>query len=165
MLSVLLLCSVGAFSQEIRMPDEKRKNYVNENSPSTNNSDQQRREAASKQRQLEAERRQQFSARSEARKEGVSVFCIVRETTSFDAAKTSVEVISDKEFERTVKTLSEQDKERSKALAMVLRSPAYATGLDALNNFSRSGWELVDSNTLTYKEIVVREYLMKFVLP
>ncbi len=159
MLSVLLLCSVGAFSQEIRMTEDQKSNYVQDRK-SSEEAEQRRRQAASNQR-LQVERGQHLNAKSE-RLENMSFYCIIRETTSGIHENPRVEVITNSGFERSLRMLNERELKSHTGLLLMSKQQEYRSGLDALNEMGRNGWSIVNNNTVAHKELIVREYLMQY---
>lgn len=169
-LSVLVLWAAGAYSQEIKMSEEKRQQYVNEKATNSNDAQLQKREAEARRRRAEAEKKRIAAGREGASQRGAvnqssnSIYCMIQEMGKTGSKEGDVSIIVDSEFTRTAKELGERDKKQAEALFMAAEPKSYRSGMDALNTFSRSGWSLVQSNVYTQEEMVVHEYLMEYEL-
>lgn len=168
-LSVLVLWAAGAYSQEIKMPAEKRQEYVNDKATNSNDAQTQKRDDEARRRRAEAEKKRLSAEREGSIQRGEvkssnSIYCMIREKGKMESKEADVEIITDSEFMRTAKQLGERDKRQAEALFMAADAKAYRSGMDALNSFSRSGWSLVNSNVYTQEEMVVHEYLMEYQL-
>lgn len=139
------------------MPDEKRKEYVKEqeskNAASERTSSQSDEER--KRRALEA--RKQAALAKEKASSGKMMYCIIQEMGSLGEEDSRVTIITDPEFERMAKEISEYNK---LAIGVVMEKRNYKNALQALNNFSKSGWELVNSSAYAEKGMVIHEYLV-----
>ena len=167
LLSVLVLSAAGAYSQEIRMPDEKRKEYIKEERQATNSASK-KQSKATNQVTEEERRREALEARKRAAQAsknesgvGTMVYCIIEEQQSVNGKKTIVSVQADPTME---KHMSKSDKQAYKALSLVLKKSDYKNGLHALNSFSLNGWELVNSSSYMNPEteMIVHNYLMRY---
>ena len=161
MLSVLVLWATGAVCQEIKMPDDKRKEYVKERPVNSIDAQTQQREEAARKRQIEAQQRRETGARSTMKQSGKSIYCMIRETSSADNKKSAVEIVTHSIYSQNAKEMMEGNRENAKALLLPTTEEDYKTGLDAVNNFSNHGWSMNQSHVYTIKESVVREYLME----
>ena len=170
LLSVLVLWAAGAYSQEIRMPDEKREDYVKEqrkitNSTSKDNSesaDRKSEEVERRQRELEARKRATYAAQKA--NSGKTFYCIIHESTTLDGRKSEVTIEVDNTLEKHVQDL---DKRTQKALMLATEKRGYKNALGALNNFSMNGWTL--SHASDYMDLkserIVHRYLIGYNIP
>lgn len=156
LLSLFILSAAGTYAQEIRMPEEKRKEYVKEQERKKASSSQLNSQTDEERRQALEERKKAAMASSESRAGG-KIYCIIKETRSMGEADTRVSVITDREFEMSVKEAGEKNKS---ALGIALEKKKYTSALQALNNFSKSGWELVNTSVYTEKSFITHEYLV-----
>lgn len=157
LLSLFILIAAGSYAQEIRMPEEKRKEYVKEqeSKKASTNSRASQADEERKRRALE-ERKKAAMAKADATA-GNMIYCIVQETRSMGESDSRVRVITDQEFEFSVKEAGEKNKS---ALGLALEKKRYISALQALNNFSKNGWELVNTSVYTEKSTITHEYLM-----
>lgn len=164
---VLVLWAAGAYSQEIRMPDEKRKDYVKERetnkSPTDSKTTQQRDSDAERKKQAELARKQRAEEiKANQTAKGNSVYCIIREMSNLKEANTKVTILVEEKFEGHVKRM---DDDTQKQMMTAIQKRAYASGLDALSAFTQSNWSLVETSVYSWQEMAVREYLMEYQLP
>lgn len=166
-LSTLILCSSTAFSQEIRMPDDKRDKYVTEQSreKEVKKVDDKERQAKMDQERREKEKERQRSRESSSlaptkdeKIEADVAFCSVREIGTMDDYAGKVSIAIDPKVKMVAERL---DDDMKKQLYAAMEGHRFNSGMEALGFLSSNGWTLVESNIYTVKEHVVREYLLK----
>lgn len=157
LLSLFILSAAGAYAQEIRMPEEKRKEYVKEQE-SKKTSTNSRTSQADEERKRRALEEQKKAALANANATADKMlYCIIQESRSMGESDSRVRVITDQEFEFSVKEAGEKNKS---AMGLALEKKKYTSALQALNNFSKNGWELVNTNVYAEKSIITHEYLI-----
>lgn len=163
LLVVFVLASAMAYSQEIRVPDEKRDNYSNDR----NGKDVKERTTMSPEQQKERDK-QAIQRREEAvrknkeaamRNAAMPIYCIIQEiSTPGKPGKERVSVIQATE-EESLKNLDQRKMERMKDT--MHRKKEHRSGLDAVQYFLGAGWTLENTSVYSLNNETVREYLMK----
>lgn len=167
MMLVLVMWAAGAYSQEIRMPDEKRKDYVDErekdNSPANTTTKEQSELNAERRKQAELERKKRAAATGDkSAAKGISVYCIIQEMSEPGARNSKVSINVEEGYEKHVKKM---DEVTQKHVMMAIEKRSYSSGLEALSTLTQSKWSLVESSVYSFQDMAVREYLMEYQLP
>lgn len=157
LLSLFILSAAGTYAQEIRMPEEKRKEYVKEQESKKATTSQRDTETDEERKRRALEERKKAAMMNEQSTSGSKIFCIIQEMRSMGENDTRVSVITDREFELSVKQAGEKNR---LALGLALEKKKYTSALQALNNFSKNGWELINTTVYTEKSFVIHEYLV-----
>ena len=138
------------------MPEEKRKEYVKDQeskkteAQGVSESDEKR-----KMRSTEA-RKQASMAKGKSLSDNM-IYCVIQEIGAMGKEETEVRIVRDPGFESILKEVGVENKY---AIGVLMEKRKYSNALQAVNNFSKNGWELVNSSVYTQKDMVVREYLM-----
>lgn len=85
------------------------------------------------------------------------IYCIIQEMRTMGEGDSRTSVITDREFELSVKEAGEKNRS---ALGLALEKKKYTSALQALNSFSKNGWELVNTSVYTEKNFITHEYLV-----
>jgi len=169
LLSVLVLSAAGAYSQEIRMPDEKRKEYIREEQkttssarPEQNETSDRNAEEERRKRALEARKKAAHAAQSQSDNEA-AVYCIIEETRSLDGKEIIVSIQADLAMEKQLKGANRMG---FKSLRMATEKETFKSGLEAINHFSTNGWTLSHSSSMISpgSENIIHRYIMSLPL-
>lgn len=147
---VFVFGSAMAFSQEIRVPDEKRESYSKEKKESPSISSDQMKEQA---------RQSGVRTATTLKPEGAPVFSIIQEFSyPGKQGKERVIILNALDQMGDVK----MDPKKAELIKATLNNKRnYASGLDALQHFLSLGWTLENVSVYPNNEEVVREYMMK----
>jgi len=163
LLIMMVLGATAGYSQEIRVPDDKREQYQKEKEqrPEVSAQDQKRMDEAAAKRKEAAERQRREQMAANPR--GVSranVYSIIQEiSTPGKPGKEQVIVMIGSNAEQNMKNLDERTLERMK---VSMQSIDFKTGLDALNHYTAAGWSLENTTVYSTNGQTVREYMIKF---
>lgn len=157
LLSLFILSAASTYAQEIRMPEEKRKEYVKEQDAQKASSTMNAAEINEERRKLALEKRKKAAMMKADLNSVRKIYCIIKETRSMGENNNQVKVITDREFETLAKEAGEKNKS---AIGVALEKQKYASALQALNYFSKNGWELISTNVYAEKSLITHEYLV-----
>lgn len=163
LMSLLVLWATGAFAQEIRMPEEKRKDYVEERAPTTVSEAEQMNEAEERRRKAAiARRRAQYGQMKQVSSSSDKVYCTVHELASVNGRTKEVRILTP---ENLSKYISKADKEVQQQIGTAVQKVRYPTALDALSALSGDGWVVESTNVVMNPDMLLREYLLVYYLP
>lgn len=155
--AVVLLSATSVYSQEIRVPDEKREQYVKEreNKAVLSEEDQKAREEAYRKRKEEALRQQEGRPANTVKE----IYCIIQEiSVPTKPGKAQVNILRSSNYEEQLKNL---DLRKQPNMKETIVNDDYVSGMDALNRYIQLGWTLEHTTVYTSGDQTVREYLMK----
>lgn len=155
--AVVLLSATSVYSQEIRVPDDKREQYVKEreNKAVLSEEDQKAREEAYRKRKEEAMRQQQGRPATAVSE----IYCIIQEiSVPTKPGKAQVNILRSSDYLEQLKNL---DMRKQPNMKESISTDDFVSGMDALNKYIQLGWKLEHTTVYPSGDQIVREYLMK----
>jgi len=163
LLIMMVLGATAGYSQEIRVPDDRREQYQKEKEkrPVVSADDQKRMDEAAARRREAAERQRKEQMASNPREATrTNMYYIIQEiSTPGKPGKEQVIVMMGSDVEQNMNNLDDRALQQMKT--SMARSD-FNTGIDALNHFTGSGWTLENTTVYSTNGQTVREYMIKF---
>lgn len=157
LLSLFIMSAAGTYAQEIRMPEEKRKEYVKEQEAQKLSSAKESGQTVEERKRRALEERKKAAMMKSALNSNRKIYCIIQEQRNMGENDVHVKVVTDKDFELSIK---EAGPTHASVIGVALQKQKYTSALQALNNFSKNGWELISTNVYSEKSLITHEYLV-----
>jgi hypothetical protein len=147
-LLAFVLAASTSFAQEMKLPDDKKKDYVKEDKKKSNDKTTQTTATA-----------QREDATKTVKSTGAELvnYCIVREYNDEEIKKYAVEVVSDYS---ALSASRDIDPMKIKELAIATEPRRYKTAIEAINTLAMQGFKLTSSNSYVTGSMAIKEYIM-----